>query len=212
MRRGLIAFCSVLALSVVAAAPGYAVSRSEEAAGQESRVLTQFEANHKKQPFTLQQWDVPSRDSFAINIFTPFPRKLSPMVLGTDSAYVYRNRKKRKFPIAFWKQTSVSDPSQVENLLFFEDASGMTLEMPRSAARAGTYTILLEDDYYKRAQWDCSIYYQDVCNWNERVQFYGWRAFQFTMQDRTVTSFGIKSDDAFSTKKYRKQIKRLLSK
>ena len=30
--------------------------------------------------------------------------------------------------------------------------------------------------------------------------------------DRTVTSFRIKSDDAFSTKRYRKQMKRLLSK
>lgn len=204
---GLTAILIVAGLS----SPAHTVSSTDQAAAEGSSAVAIFETSHKKQAFTLQQWADSNGSDFSFHIFTRTPRSLFGMSYGTPMEYAYRNRKRQKMPLQFWREsTTSSSTTELVPQFDFEGASGMTLLLPRGKARAGTYTILLEDDYFKPAQWDCSIYYKEVCNWREDFQYYGWKAFQFTIENQRVSSFRVKSGKAYNSKKYRKQIKKVL--
>lgn len=176
-----------------------------------------MEAQRGSDSYVLQQWDSPSSGT-ALRLMRAVT---SPLVgpprlgyaRGFDTVALYRNGKplKKASYLSVWQVVYGPAGTSLLPAAGWGDGNGVTVFLPPGENRNGRFVVVLNEDSEKSAQWECSVYWYDVCRWNDGYRFLSFTALSFTMRNGQVTSFNVAEGDTLRPKQYKKRLGKILT-
>lgn len=201
MKNVLVAFAATVALSVAVSVPARADNIPLSPPTDTAVWVDQISTKNFGERYVLQQWEDDVNNTFILRIVAAGDFE----TLGEYEALtpLYRGKKRLKADYGMW---GYNGPEMPESLQGFRDVgegdlvSGVTLKMPRFKWKNAPYTIAFIEENSRIPQWRCSIYYYDICRWDEGGSTFDYRAALFSMRNGRITDFEIKFDVAVSGK------------
>lgn len=199
--RALLALASAAIFVLAVAAPARAESIPATPPTATSVLVDQLSTRSFGDRYVLQQWEDNLNNTFTLRILAAGDFD----TLGEYEALtpLYRRAKRVKADYEMW---DYGGPDMPISLQGFQElgqgdlVSGVTLTMPRFKWKNGPYTIAFIEEDSRIPQWRCSIYYYDVCRWDEGGSSFNYTAALFTIKNGRVADFQVKYDVAISGK------------
>lgn len=218
LKRALAGTVVVAVMMVMATGLAHAGSTPwEEPPLADATAVALMEAKRGSDNYVLQQWNS-AQDGTAIRMM----RKVtSPQVgpsrlgfpTGFDTVALFRNGKplKKTSYLSVWQVTYSPAGTSLQPTAGWADANGVTVFLPPGDNQNGRFVVVLNEANEKRAQWECSVYWYDLCRWSNGYEFLDYTALAFTMKDGQVSTFNVTEADMLRPKQYKKRLGKVLA-
>ena len=195
------ALIAAAALAIGAAAPANAESIPLTPPTETSVWVDQLSTRNSGDRYVLQQWEDGVNNDFILRIVAAGDYS----TLGEYEALtpLYRGKKRVKADYGMWDFNGPEMPTSLQGFREVSDGdlvSGVTLSMPRFKWKDGAYTIAFIEEDSRIPQWRCSIYFYDICRWDEGGSTFDYRAALFTIKNGRISDFEVKYDVVVSGK------------
>ncbi len=181
----------------------------------------------------IQQWESKSANEVILRIFSPnadfenepnwYRRtyRVYKQVKPKVTFWVYDYAAVATDPWTYWgpsrpdykpepgeEKILVPVPKKSKGLPYWDH--GIDLRFDRDDFFNGNYTTLYSVKSVTKGQWRCSIYFYDVCRWDDKDTIFEWTAYMFDVRKKKIAKFRERSWTAFSGQQFEKQIQRVL--
>ncbi len=199
--KALLTLIATVVVALAAANPAHAESIPLTPPTETSVWVDQLTARNSGERYVLQQWEDDVNNDYRLRIVAAGDNS----TLGEYDALtpLYRGKKRVKADYEMWDFNGPGMPVSLQGFREVQNGdlvSGVTLALPRFKWKDGPYTVAFIEEDSTVPQWRCSIYFYDICHWDQGGSTFDYTAALFTMKDGRISDFEVKYDVFVSAK------------